>query len=78
MVGSLAGVLGGGAVALITRNLSQAMNTISRGTGICALSGAVINVYAYVQQYGHNWNSTSKSAVSQAPNVENVEGQGFE
>jgi hypothetical protein len=75
MVGALAGVLGSGAVALVTRNLSQAMATISKGTGICAFSGAVINVYSYVQMYGHNWSSTSKSEVNQAANVESVKGQ---
>jgi hypothetical protein len=69
MVGALAGVLGGGAVALVSRNLTYAMTTISKGTGICALGGAVINVYGYVQQYKHSWTTTSNSAISQTATV---------
>jgi hypothetical protein len=78
MVGSLAGVLSGGAVALVTRNLTHAMGVISKGTGICAFGGAIINVYAYVQKYQHNWSSTSKqskSEINKAPNVGTVNGQ---
>jgi hypothetical protein len=75
IIGSLAGVLGGGAVALVTRNLTHAMTTISKGTGVCAIGGATLNVYAYVQKYKHNWSSASKSAISQAPGVESIEGK---
>ena len=53
MMGSLAGVLGGGVMILATRDLSKAMNVVAKGCSILSATGIVANVGAYIYTHSH-------------------------
>jgi ABC-type uncharacterized transport system permease subunit len=70
MIGSVAGVLASGVLMLATRKLKLPMEVIGKGVGICGISGAVLNVAAYYQKYGHNFKKSGEAPGSVTRNDE--------
>ena len=66
MMGGLAGVLSGGAVLFMTRDPNKAMTVVAKGTGICSVSGIVLNVSAYIYTHRSLFTGRTESSTEVA------------